>query len=36
MKKQLGITKEAVEQTLNLLGNGSLRVAKKRRQVNGW
>ena len=27
--KTVGITKEAVEQTLNLLGNGSLRVAEK-------
>ena len=28
-EKTVGITKEAVEQTLNLLGNGSLRVAEK-------
>ena len=29
--KTVGIAKEAVEQTLNLLGNGSLRVAEKKR-----
>ena len=39
-EKTVGITKEAVEQTLNLLGNGSLRVAKKTASgewvVNQW
>ena len=39
-EKTVGITKEAVEQTLNLLGNGSLRVAEKQRSgewvVNQW
>ena len=38
--KTVGITKEAVEQTLNLLGNGSLRVAEKTASgewvVNQW
>ncbi len=38
--KTVGITKEAVEQTLNLLGNGSLRVAEKNASgewvVNQW
>ena len=38
--KTVGITKEAVEQTLNLLGNGSLRVAEKTTSgewvVNQW
>ena len=38
--KTVGITKEAVEQTLNLLGNGSLRVAEKTASgewvVNRW
>ena len=33
--KTVGIAREAVEQTLNLLGNGSLRVAEKTHQVNG-
>ena len=36
----IGITKEAVEQTLNLLGNGTLRVAEKKSSgewvVNQW
>ena len=39
-EKTVGITKEAVEQTLNLLGNGSLRVAEKTASgewvVNQW
>ena len=39
-EKTVGITKEAVEQTLNLLGNGSLRVAEKNASgewvVNQW
>ena len=39
-EKTVGITKEAVEQTLNLLGNGSLRVAEKKASgewvVNQW
>ena len=39
-EKTVGITKEAVEQTLNLLGNGSLRVAEKNASdewvVNKW
>jgi len=39
-EKTGGITKEAVEQTLNLLGNGTLRVAEKRASgewvVNQW
>jgi len=39
-EKTVGITKEAVEQTLNLLGKGSLRVAEKKRSgewvVNQW
>ncbi len=39
-EKTVGITKEAVEQTLNLLGNGSLRVAEKKVSgewvVNQW
>ena len=39
-EKTVGITKEAVEQTLNLLGNGTLRVAEKRASgewvVNQW
>ncbi len=39
-EKTVGITKEAVEQTLNLLGNGSLRVAEKMASgewvVNQW
>ena len=39
-EKTGGITKEAVEQTLNLLGNGSLRVAEKKASgewvVNQW
>ena len=39
-EKTIGITKEAVEQTLNLLGNGSLRVAEKKASgdwvVNQW
>ena len=38
--KTVGITKEAVEKTLNLLGNGSLRVAEKKASgewvVNQW
>ena len=38
--KTVGITKEAVEKTLNLLGNGSLRVAEKNASgewvVNQW
>ena len=38
--KTVGMTKEAVEQTLNLLGNGSLRVAEKTASgewvVNQW
>ena len=38
--KTVGITKEAVEQTLNLLGNGTLRVAEKKASgewvVNQW
>ena len=39
-EKTVGITKEAVEQTLNLLGNGTLRVAEKKASgawvVNQW
>ena len=39
-EKTVGINKEAVEQTLNLLGNGSLRVAEKKPSgewvVNQW
>ena len=39
-EKTVGITKEAVEQTLNLLGNGTLRVAEKMASgewvVNQW
>ena len=39
-EKTVGIAKEAVEQTLNLLGNGSLRVAEKKASgewvVNQW
>ena len=39
-EKTVGKTKEAVEQTLNLLGNGTLRVAEKRASgewvVNQW
>ena len=39
-EKTVGRTKEAVEQTLNLLGNGTLRVAEKKasgeRVVNQW
>ena len=39
-EKTVGITKEAVEQTLNLLGNGILRVAEKKASgewaVNQW
>ena len=39
-EKTVGKTKEAVEQTLNLLGNGTLRVAEKKasgeRVVNQW
>ena len=39
-EKTVGITKEAVEQTLNLLGNGTLRVAEKKGSgewvVNQW
>ena len=39
-EKTVGKTKEAVEQTLNLLGNGTLRVAKKKASgewvVNQW
>ena len=39
-EKTVGTTKEAVEQTLNLLGNGSLRVAEKKASgewgVNQW
>ena len=39
-QKTVGETKEAVEQTLNLLGNGTLRVAEKRASgewvVNQW
>ncbi len=39
-EKTVGIAKEAVEQTLNLLGNGSLRVAEKNASgewvVNQW
>ena len=39
-EKTSGITKEAVEQTLNLLGNGTLRVAEKKASgewvVNQW
>ena len=39
-EKTVGITKEAVEQTLNLLGNGTLRVAEKKAsgkwEVNQW
>ena len=39
-EKTVGITKEAVEQTLNLLGNGKLRVAEKKPSgewaVNQW
>ena len=39
-EKTVGITKEAVEQTLNLLGNGTLRVAEKMTSgewvVNQW
>ena len=38
--KTLGITKEAVEQALSLLGNGNLRVAEKKASgdwtVNQW
>ena len=38
--KTVGVTKEAIEQTLNLLGNGSLRVAEKKASgdwvVNQW
>ena len=39
-EKTVGKTKEAVEQTLNLLGNGTLRVAEKTASgvwvVNQW
>ena len=39
-EKTVGITKEAVEQTLNLLGDGTLRVAEKKQNgewsVNQW
>ena len=39
-EKTVGITKEAVERTLNLLGNGTLRVAEKKASgewmVNQW
>ena len=39
-EKTVGITKEAIEQTLNLLGNGTLRVAEKMASgewvVNQW
>ena len=39
-EKTVGISKEAVEQTLNLLGNGTLRVAEKKASgewvVNQW
>ena len=39
-EKTVGITKKAVEQTLNLLGNGTLRVAEKKASgewvVNQW
>ena len=39
-EKTVGITKEAVEQTLNLLGNGTLRLAEKKASgewvVNQW
>ena len=39
-EKTVGITKEAVEQTLNLLGNGTLRVAERKASgewvVNQW
>ena len=39
-EKTVGVTKEAIEQTLNLLGNGSLRVAEKKASgdwvVNQW
>ena len=34
-ERTVGKIKEAVEQTLNLLGDGSLRVAEKRSPVSG-